>query len=86
MKVSKKSLVVVGMTLLTIAGAALADQATPIQQQNLSKRPLSVEAGAEKADQAWVGTGLKVSEPAQSVAEHQRQLLNLRFASKRAYQ
>lgn len=85
MKVSK-SLVVVGMALLTIAGTALADQSIPVQQQNFGKRPLTVDATAEKSDQAWEGTSMKVTDPAQTVAQGQRQQINLRFASKRAYQ
>ena len=85
MKVSK-SLVVVGMALFTVAGTALADESIPVQQQNFSKRPLTVDATAEKSEQAWEGTSLKVTDPAQTVAQTQRQQINLRFASKRAYQ
>lgn len=85
MKISK-SLVVMGMALFTVAGTALADQSIPVQQQNFGKRPLTVDATAEKSDQAWEGTSLKVTDPAQTVAQTQRQQINLRFASKRAYQ
>lgn len=81
-----KSLVVVGMALCTVAGTALADQASPIQQQNFGRRPLTVDVAAEKADQAWEGVGLHVTNPAQTLAQNQRLQMNLRFASKRPYQ
>lgn len=81
-----KSLVVVGMALFTVAGTALADQSIPVQQQNFGKRPLTVDATAEKSEQAWEATSMKVTDPAQTVGQTQRQQINLRFASKRAYQ